>query len=167
MGESVYPTYKNTPIPSTTPHSKNTMLVNITKAASLAGIGRDTLYKNYINKGKLSTTRDERNRPMVDTSEILRVFGKLQSVGDTHATQHTPTPENTHHTPPDLSAQLAHLQAENAQLRERLEESKNRETWQREKIDTLLDTVKLLEAPKPAPPSSISSTLSRWLDRLK
>lgn len=147
------------------------MFVNITKAASLAGIGRDTLYKNYINKGKLSTTRDERNRPMVDTSEILRVFGKLQGVGDTDKesvdTIQKPTIENTPPTPPDISSQLAHLQAENAQLRERLEESKNRETWQREKIDTLLDTVKLLEAPKPAPPSSISSTLSRWLDRLK
>lgn len=143
------------------------MLVNITKAAQLAGIGRETLYKNYINKGRISTTRDERNRPMVDTSEILRVFGRLHSEGDTQKETPTerqnPTPDSIHHTPPELSAQLAQLQAENTQLRERLEEAKERESWQREKIDTLIDTVKLLEAPKPAPPSA----LSRWLDRLK
>lgn len=143
------------------------MLVNITKAAQLAGIGRETLYKNYLNKGRISITRDERNRPMVDTSEILRVFGRLHSEGDTSKETPTerqnPTPDSIHPTPPELSAQLAQLQAENTQLRERLEEAKERESWQREKIDTLIDTVKLLEAPKPAPPSA----LSRWLDRLK
>ena len=168
---------KETPIPSTTPHPKSTMLVNITKAAKLAGIGRETLYKNYINKGKLSTTRDERNRPMVDTSEILRVFGKLQSVGDTHTTQHTPTPENTHHTQPNLSAQLAHLQAENTQLRERLtearereSEAKERESWQRGQIEKLTDTIKLLEAPRNTTPHTTPPTqaerLKGFIDRV-
>jgi hypothetical protein len=150
------------------------MLVNISKAAKLAGIGRDTLYKNYINKGKISTTRDERNRPMVDTSEILRVFGVLQSVGDTDKesvdTIQKPTLENTPHTPPNLSAQLAQLQAENAQLRERLEEAKERESWQRGQIDKLTDTIKLLEAPRattppPAPPTQ-AEKLKGFIERV-
>ena len=150
------------------------MLVNITKAAQLAGIGRETLYKNYLNKGRISITRDERNRPMVDTSEILRVFGRLHSEGDTSKETPTerqnPTPDSIHPTPPELSAQLARLQAENAQLKERLTEtrehltkSEERESWQRVQMEKLTDTIKLLEAPKPAPPSA----LSRWLDRLK
>lgn len=142
------------------------MLVNISKAAKLAGIGRETLYKNYINKGKISTTRDERNRPMVDTSEILRVFSRLHTVGDTDnptpTTPHKPTLENTHTTPttqPDLSAQLTHLQAENAKLRERLEESKDREGWQRVQMEKMMDTIKLLEAPRPAPSVSFFARL--------
>jgi hypothetical protein len=147
------------------------MLVNISQGSKLAGISRDTFYKNYINKGKVSTTRDERNRPMVDTSEILRVFGRLHTVGDTDnptpTTPHNPTPENTHTTPPappDLSAQLSHLQAENSQLRERLEESKDREGWQRGQMEKMMDTIKLLEAPRPAPSASF---FARLLERLK
>jgi hypothetical protein len=144
------------------------MLVNITKAAKLAGIGRETLYKNYINKGRISTTRDERNRPMVDTSEILRVFGRLHSEGDTQKETPTerqnPTPDSIHPTPPELSAELARLQAENAQLRERLEESKDREGWQRGQMEKMLDTIKLLEAPRPAPSASF---FARLLEKLK
>lgn len=141
------------------------MLVNITKAAKLAGITRETLYKNYINKGKISTTRDARNRPAVDTSELLRVFGTLQGETDTPTKPHTPTPDtHTTHTPPDFSAQLAQLQAENAQLRERLEEGKDRESWQRGQIDKLTDTIKLLEAPRTAPPPPTPPTQA---DRLK
>lgn len=141
------------------------MLVNISQGSKLAGISRDTFYKNYINKGKVSTTRDNRNRPMVDTSEILRVFGGLQEVAGLTDTelqnQSQPYIEKIHHTPPappDLVARVLVLEAENRHLAERLEESKGRENWQKEKIDTLLDTVKLLEAPRTAPPSS----LARW-----
>jgi hypothetical protein len=44
------------------------------------------------------------------------------------------------------------LEAENRQLRERLDESKEREAWQRGQIDKLTDTIKLLEAPKATTP---------------
>lgn len=146
------------------------MLVNITKAAQLAGIGRETLYKNYINKGKISVSRDERNRPVIDTSELLRVFGSLQGVEDTpHTTPTTPqqpTPNNTHlnHTTPhpetiELLEQLAQLKAENSQLKERLDESKEREDWQREQLGKFADTIRLLEAPKSTP---LSGTRHWW-----
>lgn len=147
------------------------MLVNITKAAQLAGITRETLYKNYINKGRVSTTRDERNRPAVDTSELLRVFGTLQGETDTPTKPHTPTPDtHTTHTPPNLSTKLAQLQAENTQLRERLDEAKERENWQRGQIDKLTDTIKLLEAPRattppPAPPTQ-ANRLKGFIDRV-
>ena len=68
-------------------------LVNITEAARLAGISRPNFYKNYIRKGKISVGRNERDEPAIDTSDILRVFGKL----------HTPvkgaTKDNTQETP--------------------------------------------------------------------
>lgn len=145
------------------------MQVNIKEASRLAGISRTNFYKNYIHTGKISTSKDERDRPQVDTSELLRVFGRLHGeitgLHDEKAQDDTPkhTEEHTP-TPPDLSAQLAHLQAENAQLRERLEESKDREGWQRGQMEKMLDTVKLLEASRPAPSASF---FSRLLEKLK
>jgi len=144
------------------------MQVNIKEASRLAGISRTNFYKNYIHTGKVSTSKDERDRPQVDTSELLRVFGRLHTVhgitdktlqGITLETVHTSYPVHIH-TPPDLSAQLAHLQAENAQLRERLNEAKDREGWQRGQIERLTDTIKLLEAPKK------TTTARGWLERL-
>lgn len=50
---------------------------SITAAAKLAGIARSALYEHYITKGKLSVSHDERNKPYIDTSELIRVFGQL------------------------------------------------------------------------------------------
>ena len=52
-------------------------LVTITDAARLAGISRQHLYKAYIKTGKLSVDRDSKGSPVVDTAELLRVFGTL------------------------------------------------------------------------------------------
>ena len=52
-------------------------LVTITDAARLAGISRQYLYKAYIKTGKLSVDRDSKGSPVVDTAELLRVFGTL------------------------------------------------------------------------------------------
>ena len=54
-------------------------LVTITDAARLAGISRQYLYKAYIKTGKLSVDRDSKGSPVVDTAELLRVFGTLNS----------------------------------------------------------------------------------------
>jgi hypothetical protein len=51
--------------------------VTITDAAKLAGISRAHLYNKYINTGVISISKDHRDRPYIDTSEILRVFGEL------------------------------------------------------------------------------------------
>ena len=161
------------------------MLVNISQGSKLAGISRDTFYKNYINKGKVSTTRDNRNRPMVDTSEILRVFGVLQEVAgitDTSIQNQSQTYSEEIHpvhnqAPPDTFAQLAQLQAENTQLRERLtearereSEAKERESWQRGQIEKLTDTIKLLEAPRNTTPHTATPTqverLKGFIDRV-
>ena len=52
--------------------------VSITQAAKLAGISRSNLYKSYIDKGLITVSKDDRNKPCIDTSELLRVFPVLQ-----------------------------------------------------------------------------------------
>lgn len=50
--------------------------VSISEAARLTGKSRTTLHR-LIKTGELSTCHGERNARMVDTSELLRVFGTL------------------------------------------------------------------------------------------
>lgn len=53
--------------------------VSISEAARLAGVSRNTIYK-HRNQGKLSVGEDEHGNPSVDTSELLRVYKKLNGV---------------------------------------------------------------------------------------
>lgn len=50
--------------------------VSISEAARLTGKSRTTLHR-LIKTGELSTCHGERNARMLDTSELLRVFGSL------------------------------------------------------------------------------------------
>ena len=50
--------------------------VSISEAARLTGKSRTTLHR-LIKTGELSTCHGERNAKMIDTSELLRVFGTL------------------------------------------------------------------------------------------
>jgi hypothetical protein len=52
--------------------------VSVSEAARLAGIARSSLYKAWIDKGRLSVTKDVRGRPCVDMAELLRVFPDLR-----------------------------------------------------------------------------------------
>lgn len=51
-------------------------LVTITEAAKLAGCGRATIYRR-ISEGALSKTTMPDGSPGIDTTELLRVFGKI------------------------------------------------------------------------------------------
>ncbi len=53
--------------------------VSISEAARLTGKSRTTLHR-LIKAGELSTCRGERNAKMLETSELLRVFGAFASV---------------------------------------------------------------------------------------
>ena len=62
--------------------------VSITEAARLAGIARSYFYKRYIDSGEVSIERDLKGNPLVDVSEIVRVFGELKGqVEETSRTQ--------------------------------------------------------------------------------
>ena len=48
----------------------------ISEAASLAGVNRRTIYR-YIKSGRLSPVVTHDNKTVIETSELLRVFGSL------------------------------------------------------------------------------------------
>lgn len=59
--------------------------VSISEAARLVKVSRPTIYK-MINSGKLSYTsvvKNGKNTKVIDTSELIRVFGSLYGVFDT------------------------------------------------------------------------------------
>lgn len=124
--------------------------VSIIKAAKLAGIARSHLYKAYINTGLLSLSKDEKNRPYIDTSELLRVFGTLTE--DTPKTgQKTVTEDNTGQSEKTAENDLQDQQNIIKKLEEQLTEAKDREEWYQSQIQSLTDTMKLLEGPKQHP----------------
>lgn len=67
--------------------------LNLTQAARAAGITRRTLY-NHINQGKVTASRDEKNSPVIDVSELIRAYGNVNlPVKKVPAVSHR---ENTH-----------------------------------------------------------------------
>ena len=51
-------------------------LLNLSQASQAAGITRRTLY-NHIKQGKVTVSRDGKNNPVVDVSELIRVYGNV------------------------------------------------------------------------------------------
>lgn len=120
-------------------------LVNVQEAARLVGKSRKTLYGTYIKTGKLSCVLAENGEKKIDTTELLRVFGAF--VSDQRAIDETgetvsPTVSASHHETAERQAEnalrLAVLEAENAQLKERLAD-KDRH------IEDMRQSVRLLE----------------------
>ena len=128
--------------------------VSISAAANLAGVSRSTLYRTYIEKGLISVSKDQKGKPCIDTSELLRVFGILQgvaeqgktpdSVGQSGATESDTMGQSEKNPESNQTALALELKL----TKEQLEESRNREEWYKKQIDSLTDTMKLLEAPK-------------------
>lgn len=52
-------------------------LLNLSQAAQAAGITRRTLY-NHVKQGKVTVSRDGKNNPVVDVSELIRVYGNVK-----------------------------------------------------------------------------------------
>ncbi|MBN4886269.1 hypothetical protein H3293_23230 [Providencia stuartii] len=58
-------------------------LVSISEEARLTGKARSTLHK-YIKQGRLSTTTDQNTgKKTIETSELIRVFGKISNLPTT------------------------------------------------------------------------------------
>lgn len=72
---------------------------NISEAARIVKKSRSTIHR-HIKQGKLSKEEDEDGMPVVDTSELHRVYGMIhmQQDSDGEAKLHNATP---HETPPD------------------------------------------------------------------
>ena len=127
-------------------------LVSISKAAKLAGINRSNFYTSYLNQGKISVVKDERNRPCVDTSELLRVFGSLKAEG--LGIQQDTTPSYTlgqNTTDSGLYPLVEQLKQQLAESKEREQQALEREQFYQQQLKELTQTIKLLEY-KPEPP---------------
>lgn len=112
--------------------------VSISEAATLVGRDRKTLYR-AIKEGRLSATQGVTGSRQVDIAELARVFGVFPVARDSGETAEMPqneTPSTTIVTG-DLKAKIAALEAENVQLRERIEDKDKH-------IEDMRNTVRLL-----------------------
>ena len=113
--------------------------VSISEAARLVKVSRPTIYK-MINSGKLSYTsvvKHGKHTKVIDTSELVRVFGSLDGVIDDVKSDAESTGINSvglH----DLQHRIALLEAENDGLKGAV---KARD----EHIDSLRQAMQLLE----------------------
>ncbi|WP_438436256.1 helix-turn-helix domain-containing protein [Klebsiella pneumoniae] len=125
--------------------------VSISEAARLVKVSRPTIYK-MINSGKLSYTsvvKHGKSIKVIDTSELIRVFGSLDGVIDDVKSDAESTGINSvglH----DLQHRIALLEAENNGL-------KGAVRARDEHIDSLRQAMQLLEH-KHEPSSSPHST---------
>lgn len=111
--------------------------VSVTEAAKLAGVARSYFYKRYIDSGEISIERDYRGNPLVDVSEILRVFGELKGqVEDTSRTLESTVDDNKKDAEDarvlraELNACREILQAREAEVERLVAEV----TWLREQV---------------------------------
>jgi len=93
-------------------------LVSISEAARLVGKSKRTIYSD-LHKGKLSASQDCTDGKSIDTSELIRVYGKIiaqnSSAKPVQSTQLC-TPSET----ADLLQKIAILEAENRLLKDNL-----------------------------------------------
>jgi hypothetical protein len=92
--------------------------INISQAAKMTGKTRTTIYKK-IKSGELSAELGNDGNRLIDTAELLRVFGDLVTPDtvsmDVHGI-HSETPQVT----PLLERQISMLEAENKRLHEQI-----------------------------------------------
>lgn len=128
--------------------------VSITEAIRLSGVSRATFYNKYLKQDQITVSRNEKGKKCIDTAELLRVFGKL--VGDEQSIQVDNTKNDQKNTVGHdytaLRQQIEHLEQQLKQEISRGEELKRdkellREdnNWYQQNINTLTDTIKLLE----------------------
>lgn len=124
--------------------------VTISEAARLVGMARQNLYKNYINEGKISVERDNLDKPRIDTSELIRVFGEIRMTSEgTEKKQRMTYEEDSHDN--GLYAQIqakdeviAALRDQLAAAADRERKAEEREAWIRQHLDDAQRQIKLL-----------------------
>ena len=126
--------------------------VSISKAAELAGISRTSLYRTYIKQGKITVSKDSAGKKCIDTAELLRVFGELKTNSKTVSILVTSVAADSTETVSmpvaSVSVDSTQLQAENAFLKQQVEELQQDKAWYQSQIAELASSIKLLEAPK-------------------
>ena len=120
--------------------------LSVIELANLYGMNRQSIYKR-INKGDLSKNSDGK----IDFSEAIRVFGEPSHKNTNVTTLQSTTVQKE--TEVDMLKQQVDM------LKKQLELAHDREIFQREQLeakDNQIDAIqRLLEAPKPHPPTSV------------
>ena len=118
-------------------------LVSISEAARLTKRSRTTIYR-YRDEGKISISSDHQGNPVIDTSELLRVFGEIglnnidQSAEQMNERSVTPEYDTVH---PGKNTENTLLKEAVERLEAELGEAKRREAWlqgQMERLTILL-----------------------------
>ncbi|MDR7926549.1 hypothetical protein RIE95_06020 [Acidithiobacillus thiooxidans] len=105
--------------------------VNISEAARMSGKSRSHLYEKYINTGAITVESDRDGRKVIDTSELLRVFGTLHfddNKKDVHEITEVHAEDN------DKDMIVSALQSENEVLREYLRAKEEEVIWLRDQV---------------------------------
>lgn len=126
--------------------------VSVSEAARLTGKSRTTLHR-LIKTGELSTCPGERNARMLDTSELLRVFGSLDGSKTVHVSEQAG------------EQRVTASEAENEQvirsLKQEIEHLRTLVSAQGSHIDSLKQAMQLLEHKQP-PPEIPEPTTAPW-----
>jgi septal ring factor EnvC (AmiA/AmiB activator) len=112
---------------------ENMPKVSISEAIRMTGISRSHFYNKYISKGLISLIVEE-DKKMIDTSELIRVFGNIQ-VENKEKEQLRTTQDIKNTAEKDKIIELLEKQLEESKARER--EAKEREEWLQKQIDEL------------------------------
>ena len=130
--------------------------VNVEKAAVLVGKSKATIWR-WIRTGKLSAQADDAGVMVIDTSELLRVFGAFR-FNDSALSESASEKKSNCNTASlaEMQAEIRHLQAQ-AVLREELLKTK----------DELIATLRLmLPAPSQSTPQVLPSSPDPEPDRM-
>jgi len=138
---------------------KNMAKLNISQSARAVGVARITIQR-YMAKGKLHWEANGAGKKVIDTAELLRVFGELKSDGDTPNTMKQRSGKIQQDTPEKVLL----LEEKVTSLEERITELKqDKEDLKRDKglfqvretelIDIIKHQTRLLPVPQPQEPT--------------
>ena len=105
--------------------------VNISEAARMVGKSRSHLYEKYINTGAITVESDRDGRKVIDTSELIRVFGSL-SLDDN--SEDVVKDNQGHVESSEKDSVISALRSENEVLREYLRAKEQEVAWLREQF---------------------------------
>ncbi|MBU9858511.1 helix-turn-helix domain-containing protein [Rahnella aceris] len=127
--------------------------ISISEASRLTGKSRTTLHR-LIKAGELSSCSGVRNTKLLDTSELLRVFGTLSSVQSAQLDGQVAGQKFT--------GDVMQSEQVNQQLTQEVEHLRELVTAQQSHIDSLKQAMLLLEHKKEIQPVAAASDHSPW-----
>lgn len=135
-------------------------LVGISEALKLIEVSKSTLYRD-LKSGKVSATKDETGKRVIDTSELIRVYGEISNshetendtVGNSHSgkMEHVGNNDNSENDSPgnDISQVVSVLEDQVSLLKEQLAKSESRGDKLMEMLQAEQEKNKQLMIPSP------------------